>query len=166
MAEAQSCDAALRPLLDSLKVNGPQPAWSEVRFAPEETRVLWAQYQSLTVRYGLLYRQFHRPDGTLSYLQIVVLKALRSAFLRQMHNSDGNIAITYLGIKKMQSHVSLRVYWVYWKTDVEYFCRSCPVCQSVQHGVAPRHGKLKLNDVCGPWDRVHVDLTRPHPPSR
>jgi transposase InsO family protein len=36
----------------------------------------------------------------------------------------------------------------------------------VQQGPAPRHGTLQSYEATGPWDRIHVDLTGPHPPSR
>ena len=81
MAYAQSCDAALRPLLDSLKINGARPAWLEFRCAPEETRVLWAHYQSPRVRYGLLYRQFRRPDGTLKSFTNSRAESIEISFL-------------------------------------------------------------------------------------
>jgi hypothetical protein len=39
IAIEQANDEALQPLLSSLKSSGPRPSWSEVKFAPEETRV-------------------------------------------------------------------------------------------------------------------------------
>jgi transposase InsO family protein len=40
------------------------------------------------------------------------------------------------------------------------------LCPTVQHGNAPRHGELQPYEANGIGDRLHVDLTGPHPPSR
>jgi hypothetical protein len=132
----------------------------------EETRILWTQFQSLLLCDEVLYRQFYRADGTVSHLQFVLPTSLRSSFLHHIHDTGGNVATTHLGVKKTQNHVQLRAYWVNWTRDVEKFCRRCIVCQSVQQGPAPRQGTLQCYEATGPWDRIHVDLTGPHSPSR
>ena len=91
---------------------------------------------------------------------------LRQSFLQQLHRSEGNIATTHLGVRKTQAHVQLRAYWPNWRTDTEKYCHRCDVCQSVQHGIAPRHGSMQTYEANGAGDRLHIDLTGPHPPSR
>jgi hypothetical protein len=49
---------------------------------------------------------------------------------------------------------------------LETYCRHCAVCQAVQHGKALRHGLMQRYEAIGPGDRIHVDLTGPHPASR
>ena len=75
------------------------------------------------------------------------------------------MATTHLGVKKTQAHVMQRAYWERWRQDVEEYCRKCSVCQSVQHGVAPKHGAMQCYEANGPGDRIHIDLTGPHPAS-
>jgi len=53
-----------------------------------------------------------------------------------------------------------------WRTDVERYCRRFLARQSVKHGVALRHGEMQLYEPNGFGDRLHIDLTGPHPPSR
>jgi hypothetical protein len=166
IATEQTNYEALQPLISSLKSSEPRPSWSEVKFAPEETRVYWAQNRSLVLQNGVLCKQFYRPDEAVSHLQTVMPRALRQEFSHQLHDGGSNVVTAHLGVKKTQSHVSQRAYWVNWKTDVECHCRRCAVCQSVQHGVAPRHGQLKLNEACEAGERIHIDLTGPHPSSR
>jgi transposase InsO family protein len=69
-------------------------------------------------------------------------------------------------VKKTLAHVGQRAYWVGWKSDVENYCKRCSVCQTVQHGIAPKHGRLQTYEANGVGDRLHVDLTGPHPSSR
>ena len=166
ISEAQLTDPALTPLISVLKALGPRPAWSEMQSASEETRALWAQFESLKFCENLLYREFYRPDGTVSRMQIVLPRSLRQSFLHQLHDNGGNSATAHLGVSKTQAHVSQRAYWVNWRTDVEQFCRRCTVCRSVQHGAAPKHGKMQLYEPNGAGDCIHVDLTGPHPASR
>jgi transposase InsO family protein len=92
--------------------------------------------------------------------------SLRPAFLKHLHYSGGNVVTTHLGVRKTQLHVQQRAYWPNWRTDVESFCRQCPVCQTVQHGTAPRHGRMQTYEANGAGDRLHIDLTGPHPQSR
>jgi hypothetical protein len=166
IAAAQAQDPALQMLYNVIREGGQQPAWSEVQSSAEETRVLWAQFASFKIENNVLYRQFHRADGSTSHMQIVMPASLRLAFLKQLHSSGSNVATTHLGIRKTQAHVQSRAYWPSWRSDVEKYCRRCELCQTVQHGVAPRHGKMRTYEANGAGDRLHIDLTGPHPSSR
>jgi hypothetical protein len=87
-------------------------------------------------------------------------------FLQNLHESHHNVGTAHLGAKKTLAHVSQRAYWPSWRTDTERYCRQCAVCQTVQHGIAPRHGEMKPYAASGIGDRLHIDLTGPHPSSR
>ena len=166
IAAAQAQDPSLQTLLNVISDGRQRPRWSEIQSHPEETRILWGQYDSLCLREGVLYRQFYRRDGSVEYLQIVMPTALRRAFLQSIHCSGVNTATTHLGVRKTQAHVQQRSYWPYWRSDTETFCRRCPICQTIQHGAAPRHGKMQAYEANGAGDRLHIDLTGPHPTSR
>ena len=99
-------------------------------------------------------------------MQIVLPPSLQQPFLRQLHESWGNVATAHLSSQKTKEHVQLRAYWPTWRSDVDSYCRRCALCQSVQHGAAPKHGRLQLYEPTSVGDRLHVDLTGPHPPSR
>jgi hypothetical protein len=164
--EAQQSDSHLRPVLEAVMKAGPRPPWTEVQSSPEETQALWAQYKSLEMIDGILYRKFYQHNGTVERLQIVMPAKLRKPFLCQLHESKFNTGTAHMGIKKTQAHVSQRAYWPNWRFDVEHYCRRCTICQSVQHGIAPRHGYMQQWEANGFGDRLYVDLTGPHPASR
>jgi hypothetical protein len=164
--EAQGNDPNLRILIDAVSAAKSRPDWCEVQTESEETRRLWAQYDALVMQDGLLCRKFFRFDGSVQYLQIIMPTSMRLAFLKALHENSLNVASTHLGIRKTEAHVMQRAYWMGWRKDVETYCRRCAVCQAVQHGKAPRHGLMQRYEAIGPGDRIHVDLTGPHPVSR
>jgi hypothetical protein len=92
LKEAQMNDPTLRPLIEILQAGVERSVWDQIQPSSEETRILWAQFQSLLLRDEVLYRQFHRADGTVSHLQFVSPASLRSSFLRHIHDTSGNVA--------------------------------------------------------------------------
>ena len=166
LVEKQRQDEVLKPILEALLRKEQRPSWADIQSAPEETRALWAQYESLKIKDNLLQREFFSPDGKISHMQIIIPISLRQLFLRSLHETDRNTVTSHLGVRKTLAHVSQRAYWPSWRRDTEQFCRRCIICQSVQQGTAPRHGKMQIFEANGVGDRLHVDLTGPHPPSR
>lgn len=71
-----------------------------------------------------------------------------------------------MGIRRTLDQVQRRGYWVGWRRDVERFCRKCPNCSEYFRGQLPRSGPLQPLLTGAPFERLHVDLTGPHPRSR
>ena len=67
---AQAADDNLLPVIQAL-LDQKQPASADLRQYPEDARVLFAQWDSLVLQDGTLYRKFHYPDGTVNFLQTV-----------------------------------------------------------------------------------------------
>ena len=166
IANEQARDSAIQPIFHIIRDGGQRPSWSDIQSPSEETRVLWAQFASLQIQDNVLVRRFHRADGSINYLQIVMPRTLRQRFLEKIHRTGGNVATSHLSARKTLAHVQQRAYWPTWRTDTETFCHRCSLCQTVQHGVAPRHGNMKTYEANGAGDRLHIDLTGPHPTSR
>jgi hypothetical protein len=139
ISAAQAQNKAMQLLYNVIEGGGQQPAWSEVQSFSEETRVLWAQFASFRIKNDILSRQFHRPVGSVSHRQIALLVSMRHIFLQQIHSSRISVATTHLGVRKTQVHVKLRAHWPSWLSDVEKYCSTCELSQTVQHSVASRH---------------------------
>jgi len=77
---AQAVDDNLLPVIQAL-LDHKQPASADLRQYPEEARVLFAQWDSLVLQDGTLYRKFHYPDGTVNFLQIILPTKLRGPFI-------------------------------------------------------------------------------------
>ena len=71
-----------------------QPASADLRQYPEDARVLFAQWDSLVLQDGTLYRKFHYPDGTVNFLQIILPTKLRRPFIERLHSELGHFGRT------------------------------------------------------------------------
>jgi transposase InsO family protein/predicted aspartyl protease len=166
IAAEQRKDVSMSVIITALQQAQERPSWVEIQAEVDDARVLWAQYASLSIKDNLLQRSYYSPDGAIHHWQIVMPASLRQVFLQNLHESHHNVGTAHLGVKKTLAHVSQRAYWPSWRTDTERYCRQCAVCQTVQHGIAPRHGEMKPYAASGIGDRLHIDLTGPHPSSR
>jgi len=107
---------------------------------------------------GLVYRNFQRPDGTSKYLQLLMPRSVRTAFLELVHGQ----ASGHLAWRKTQDQVQRRAYWASWKTDTKLFCACCKACNEFHRGRPPRQAGLKPMIAGAPMEVLHVDLTGPH----
>ena len=69
------------------------------------------------------------------------------------------------GSKKTCEQLQHRAYWPTWRSDTELFCKTCELCNRFHRGKVPKHGPLQDMRVGMPLERLHVDLTGPHPPT-
>src|SRR5208282_2988193 len=162
LREVQAADFNVSPLLQWKLAEAGRPNWSAVANRSEETRAYWAQWDSLVVQNGVLYRRFYANDGHPLFLQIVVPESLRRLFVQEAH---GGITGGHFGVRRTLDQVKRRGYWVGWKRFVERQCRQCDVCSRVHRGKPPRQGRLQPLEANRPLDRLHIDLCGPFPRS-
>ena len=124
--------------------------------------VLWKQWHFLALVDNVLYRRYISTGGIAKYLQLLMSRTLRRDFLREVH---GRMTGGHLGWTKTMSQVQRRAYWCGWRRDVMLFCRRCFECNRYHRGNPPRHGRLQRMAVGMPMERLHIDLTGPHPRS-
>jgi len=125
--------------------------------------VLWSQWDQLELHDGVLYRRKMDQSGRDDVLQLLVPACLRSAYLEQAHT---DITGGHLGVQKTMCQVIRRAFWFDWKRDVQRYCRQCQNCNSYYRGQLPRSAPLQPMVTGAPFERLHVDLTGPHPKSR
>jgi len=70
-----------------------------------------------------------------------------------------------MGLKKTAAAVQSRAYWPTWSSDLASFVKSCSQCARYHRGTLPRRAELQTPQVGEPWERISVDITRPHPKS-
>jgi transposase InsO family protein len=158
LRQAQLDDINVSLILQWKMASSERPSWEAVAGKSDEIRAYWAQWDSLTVEDGILYRRFHNSEGATRFMQTIMPSSLRTEFIRLAH---GGMTGGHFGIRRTQYQVLRRAYWVGWRRCVETFCRQCSTCNQVHRGKPPKQGRLKPFESNGPMDRLHIDLCGP-----
>lgn len=155
----QSKDEHIAPVLKWMRA-GIRPSSRDVATASPATRHYWLLWDSLKLQDDVLYRNFHKKDGTGNYLQLIVPKSIRDEVLFQMHNS---ILSGHLGRKKTQEKTLQRYYWYQVREDVNTWLAKCDVCGAIK--IPRSHAKAPLGQmgVGAPLDRLATDILGPLP---
>lgn len=162
LSSAQESDPDISVILNLLKLSPEKPPWQAVALQSHDVRVLWSVWPRLCIRDGILERRFESCDGLSTLWQTILPKNMRKDFLTLAH---GGMIGGHLGWKRTAATVQARAYWPSWSTDLDTFLRECSVCARYYRGTAPRKVAMKTPLVGGPWLRVSLDITGPHPRS-
>jgi hypothetical protein len=155
----QVADAEIGVILNWFMTSPEKPTWENVQKQSLGVQHLYAQWQSLQLKDGILYRCFQRPDGTVQYWQVLVPKSLRLEYLKQAHDS---LTSGHLSAKKTLSKLMEIAYWQGYQTCVEMYCRRCEVCAKHRKWPTERHGEMKNLPATGVFQKVSIDLCGPH----
>jgi len=139
------------------------PAVQDLASQSESAKELSAQWNQLEVHNGLVYRRWARQGDKNDVLQLLVPAAARKNFLKRTH---AGMTGGHLGIKRTLDQVRRRAYWRGWRRDVRQFCRQCNECNSYFRGTLPRSAPLQPMLTGEPFEKLHIDITGPHPRSR
>jgi len=112
---------------------------------------------------GVLYRHKPATDDRPSYLQLLVPASMKHEFMKEGHEGITN---GHYGAKRTADQVQRRGFWHGWRRDVKRFCRCCGNCNRYFRGQLPRVAPLQPLVTGAPFERLHVDITGPHPRSR
>ena len=159
MKRAQEEDIDLQPILGWLQ-SGVKPQWSDISAYSPATKSYWAQWDSLTLDNGVLYRKWETNNGKEFTLQVIIPRSKVAPLLRHIH--DG-VSGGHLGVRKTLLKVRQRFYWLHCREDVEDWCRKCTACASVKGPQTRTKGKMKLYNVGAPWERIAIDVAGPFP---
>ena len=127
LQQAQLEDRDITPMVRWLGESEPRPCWETVAPHSEATKIYWAQWDSLKLCDGVVYRVWETPAGDKAVWQLVLPKKLRPKVLYQLHNTA---AAGHLGVAKTLGRVRERFYWIRYHTDVQDWCRKCDMCAS------------------------------------
>jgi len=162
LRQSQSEDPEIRMVMEFKQSCEQAPAADTTASLHPAVKVYLTHWPLLEVRDGILYRRKPTGDGSISKLQVLLPEKLREDFLQQVHSGFGG---GHLGSKRTARAVQERAYWVGWGADTRRFCQRCAVCARYRRGAAPKQGTLQDMTTGGPWERLGVDITGPHPKS-
>ena len=125
--EAQMNDPDIAPVLQWLEESSDRPDISNVTCLSANTKLYWAQWDSLVLQDGVMFKQWESPAGDYTILQMVLPLPLRTLVLKQLHNSPtgGHLALT-----KTLQWIQDRFYWIGCRKDVQLWCQRCDLCSS------------------------------------
>jgi len=159
---AQENDLDIAPVLLWKKMLTKRPSWNETAKYSETAKNYCAQWKSLEVVDGILYRNWSPANGRVNVRQLVVPYSLRHEFVARVH---GVIATGHFGIRKTQEQFQRRGYFMHWRQYVENFCKRCSVCAKFHRGRPPKQSLLKSIDCGAVNERWQCDLSGPYPSS-
>ena len=96
------------------------------------TKAYWAQWSSLQLVDGVLYRLWETPEGDNVVKQLIVPKAIQETILRELHSI---ITAGHFGVTKTFGRVRERFYWVNCRQPSKIGATGVTY---VQRGKAPR----------------------------
>ena len=127
------------------------------------TKVLWAQWDSLRIREGCLYREWEEVSSKKNRYQLIIPPSLQNEILAQLHGSK---TVGHFGIKKTLNRVKERFYWPQCRTSVKQWCESCDLCSSKKGPCKKPKAPLQLYGVGAPMERIAIDIMGPFPMSK
>ena len=159
---AQLEDNTIGPIAKWLKNSQDRPPKSDVSPYSEATKLYWAQWDSLHLKDGLVYRLWEAPAGDSSVWQLLLPKKLREEVLYQLHEIP---TAGHLGIAKTLHRVRQRYYWVGCHQDVQQWCKSCDACAARKGPPKAIRAPMAQHNVGAPMERIAVDVLGPLPES-
>ena len=155
----QMADEDIGPIIKWLEA-GKRPVGPVVCASSPATRHYWNLWESLVIEDGVLFRNFHKKDGTGSYLQFLVPRRMKCELMEQMHNS---IMSGHLGRKKTREKTLQRFYWFGLRDDVNSWVAKCHNCGAIKTPNKAAKAPLGSMPVGAPLDRLSTDILGPLP---
>ena len=159
LRQAQQTDPDICPIVSWVE-DGVRPPWATVAKGSEETKMYWAQWDSLHLKDGVVYRVWETPSGDQQVLQLLLPKTLRPRVLHELHNTTTG---GHFGIAKTLGRVRERFYWCKCRRDVRDWCKACDLCASRKGPAKKIRAPMAQYNVGSPIERLAVDVMGPLP---
>ena len=163
LRSAQMEDLDIGPVLRLKEQGGEKPQWAAVSPLSQGAKGYWAQWQSLTLQEGVLYREWETPTGDAVVKQLVLPQKFRSEVLSQLHDS---ISGGHLGNKKTLGKVRERFYWLQCQKDVKRWIQNCDLCASRSGPQRKNRAPMGQYNVGAPLERIAIDVMGPLPTTK
>jgi transposase InsO family protein len=151
--------------------NATAPELASISAESPEVKAYWHIKEQLHLRDGVLYRKRPAVEVKVAGIrkrleteeQLLVPKEMRLQFMRDAH---AGMTGGHMGIRRTREQVRRRGYWLGWANDVRRFCQRCAQCNRYHRGNPPRQGPLQPLPCGATGERLHIDVTGPHPRSK
>jgi len=124
---AQGLDPGIKTILDAMEHDGDRPSRETAESYSWEAHCLWQQWQSLSLRHGLLYREWRHPTvpNRITWQLVLPRCKVREA-VTTYHGAPGTGS--HFGVRKSLSTLRARFYWPGMYDDVRDVINACETC--------------------------------------
>lgn len=158
---AQRSDPVLVKIIEAKEKN-ERPTREEISSENPIIKAYWAQWNSLKLVDGCLYRTWESADGKISNNLIVVPSSKISEILKEFHNGSSG---GHLGITKTLEKLKQRFYWVGCQQAVADWIANCAQCIAAKGPLRRSRGQFQQYNSGAPFERVAMDVAGPFPVS-
>lgn len=159
LRDMQMEDKDIGPILGWLET-GEKPTSNILTLHSLATRHFVQSWDALVLKNGILMRNFHKKDGSGSFLQLITPKKLQKDILYQMHNG---ILSGHLGRKKTREKLLQRYYWHGVREDIYLWIEQCENCGANKPPSCNPKAPLGSLNVGNVLDRLSTDFMGPLP---
>ena len=155
--ELRQGDPDIKPVLEWLDKCTNKPTWEDIAPHSSNTKTYCAQWQSLRVFEGVLYRLWETPSEDDVVKQLI----LQQGVLQKLH--DAHIAGHLGTAKTLLGRVRQIFYWVQCWKDVQEWCCNCDLCaqkKGPQKKIKAPMGKYNVGSL---MERIAIDVLGPLP---
>lgn len=156
--QEQLSDADMGPVFSVFDDTLERPKWKDMTMSSVNAKILWSQWDRLTVMSGMLYRKWTKDDKEC--LQLVVPKTRQSKVMYLNHNIP---TAGHLGWKSNLKRIQQDFYWPGVKTDLQNHCRKCDTCNARKPKSSAKRAPLGSRITGGPMEKVAMDVLGPLP---
>ena len=136
-----------------------RPPNTELESQSSQVKMLCSQWNALSVRDGILYREWVPDNPRLKpCFQYVAPVKLRSELFEQVHQKR---TAGHLGVTRTLLKLRRMFYWPGYKGDIARWCRHCKVCESYKAGHNPKRAPLQQRFVGTVLDKIALDVIGP-----
>ena len=160
LREQQEADSDLKVIIGWKKASEKKPLWEDVSPQSRAVKALWAQWDRLLFRNGVLCRKWESDTGDLTANQVVLPESLRQTAFEAHHS---HTTASHRGVRKTISAIQSRYYWPGLTSAVQVLVARCHVCASKKTWGKKRRAPLKQYVVGAPMERIAIDILGPLP---
>ncbi|CAC5393105.1 unnamed protein product [Mytilus coruscus] len=124
LKKLQSEDEDLKVVIESKKKGG-KPDYSVIAMSSPACRYYFNLWDSLEIYNDILFRRFHKQDGTGEFLQFIVPTSMKKEIMYHMHNT---VLSGHLGQKKSRGKALQKFFWYLMKEDINNYVNACDIC--------------------------------------
>ena len=158
LMQAQQDDSSINTIVKALEQK-TKPKYEDVAHTSHETKALLAQWNSLFLHEGILYRKFITQANEIRY-QIIIPGVYRNELLKHFHDTK---TAGHWSTVKVYKKLHRKYYWPNMSQDVTDYIRSCHNCQKKKNPRRSYCATLQKYIVGNCFERIGMDVLGPLP---